>query len=202
MSWRASMRTECAMTGLIVLAVLRTGSWSGHITPGRVLQGNPWSPSGNPCPVNGLRAASFPGAHKDSLRQRVCSLRVTAVAVSALVGVNATSSVACAGSPSSRQHAQRVAVADHSRRPRLKLDERLACETLHRQLVPAVARPRTIRPSSRLPAASAPRPGRLIWVADPCRWSNRQKGPGVMFAPLILEIDHREPSTPRPQQPR
>ncbi len=82
MSWRALMRTERAMTGLIVLAVLRTGFCSGHITPSRVLQGNPWSPSGNPCLVNGLLAAGFPGAYKVFLRQLVCSLRVTAAAVS------------------------------------------------------------------------------------------------------------------------
>jgi len=31
--WRALVNTERAMTGLIVLAVLRTGLESGHITP-------------------------------------------------------------------------------------------------------------------------------------------------------------------------
>jgi pilus assembly protein CpaF len=39
MSWRALVRTERAMKGLVVLAVLRTGLGSGHITPRRVLQG-------------------------------------------------------------------------------------------------------------------------------------------------------------------
>ena len=40
MSWRALVRTERAITGLIVLAPLRGGLGGGHITPRRVLQGN------------------------------------------------------------------------------------------------------------------------------------------------------------------
>ena len=37
-SWRARVRTERAITGLVVLAVLRTGLGSGHITPAGFLQ--------------------------------------------------------------------------------------------------------------------------------------------------------------------
>jgi hypothetical protein len=51
--------------------------WTHHPSQGRAE--NPRVLVGNPCPVSELRRARFPGAYKDSLRQLVCSLRVTGV---------------------------------------------------------------------------------------------------------------------------
>jgi hypothetical protein len=81
MSWRAQTRTERAMTGLIVLALLRSGLRFGQPTPRGALRGNPLISNVNHRAVNHLRGAIaawvFNRQRLDINRQHVPTTRLS-----------------------------------------------------------------------------------------------------------------------------